>query len=205
MALQKNHIPFLDVKSKFLAIKETTQLYYKTDVHWNTLGSAAVAEDIVRYFSDVYKIPTPWESNFLFSKSDFLGGEMQTVPLLQQKRESVPVLSKTKIESKSVFDYSYPVKVLKYSGTNPKLAKLPPMKMFGNSFMVNYPSVGLQDYFTTSSGILDYELFSTVLDYIRPEDRIFILHIYETQLLFHVLPTDKNNYWDSRIAALSLP
>ena len=204
-ALQKNDIPFLDVKSKFLAIKETTQLYYKTDVHWNTLGSAAVAEDIVKYFSEVFKIPTPWESSFFFSKSDFLGGEIETVPLLQQKRESVPVLSRTEIQSKSVIDYSYPVEVLKYYGTNPKLAKLPPMKMFGNSFMLNYPSVGLQDYFITSSGMLDYKLFSTVLDYIRAEDRIFILHIYETQLLIHVLPPDKNNYWDRRINALPLP
>jgi hypothetical protein len=205
VAMKKNGISFIDVKSKFLSIKDSKQLYYKTDMHWNTLGSAVVAEDIIKYFSKQFKIPTPWDGSFLQSETDFLGGESQTMPLLQQKPESVPVLSKAKINSESHYDYSYPVKVLEYAGTNSTLARLPSMKMFGNSFMLNYPLVGLQDYFKTSSGILDYELFSHVLDYIRPEDKIFIWHIYETQLLFHVLQEDKNNYWDNRIDALPLP
>jgi hypothetical protein len=36
--------------------------------------------------------------------------------------------------------------------------------------------------------------------------KIFTLHIYETQLLFHLLnPLDNFNYWDKRIDNLPLP
>lgn len=92
-----------------------------------------------------------------------------------------------------------------YTGTDKTRALLPPSIMFGNSFMLQYPSVGYHNYFSESTRVLDYQFFKNVLDYIKPEHKIFILHIYETQLLFHVLPPDSSNYWDKRIQNLPLP
>jgi hypothetical protein len=96
-----------------------------------------------------------------------------------------------------------PVKV--FTATDKTRALLPPSIMFGNSFMLQYPIVGFHNYFRESTRVLDYQFFKNVINYIKPEHKIFILHIYETQLLFHVLPPDGYNYWDKRINNLPLP
>jgi hypothetical protein len=205
LALGKNDISYLDLKSEFLEIRNISQLYYKTDVHWSTLGAAVAAERIVQYLSDLYGVTSPWQGNLQMSEEEFVGSDSKSIPMLSEISERVPVLSVPKTFNKSFFDYTYPSPVLRHVGTNKGLAKLPQMIMFGNSFMLSYPSVGFHDYFSTSTRVLDYQFFSKVLDYIRPSDRIFIWNIYETQLLFHVLPPDNFNYWDKRIFKLPLP
>ncbi len=205
LALSKNDIPYLDLKSEFTEIRNSSQLYYKTDVHWSTLGTAVAAKSIVQYFSNLYGMTSPWQGNLQKSEQKFVGSDSKSIPMLSEISERVPVLSAPKIYSRSFFDDTYPSPVLKHVGTNKSLAVLPQMIMFGNSFMITYPSVGFQDYFSTSTRVLDYQFFSKVLDYIRPSDRIFIWNIYETQLLFHVLPPDDLNYWDKRVSKLPLP
>jgi hypothetical protein len=50
---------------------------------------------------------------------------------------------------------------------------------------------------------LDYKYFSKVLDYVNRNTKIYILHLYETQLLFHLMDLD-SPYWDNRIEDLPL-
>ena len=71
--------------------------------------------------------------------------------------------------------------------------------------MLVYPTVGYHNYFSESDRVLDYEDFSRVLDYVKPRHKIFILQIYETQLLRHLFAPDSVHYWDKRIDALPLP
>ena len=205
LALNKNQIPYLDLKSKFSEIRDTSQLYYKTDVHWSTVGAAVAAKGIVDYFSSLNKVSSPWRDNLRKNEQEFVGSDSKSIPMLKEIKEVVPVLSVDESFSRSFTDDTYPSPVLTHIGTNNRLAKLPQMIMFGNSFMLNYQSVGFQDYFQSSTRVLDYQYFSRVLDYIRPSDRIFIWNIYETQLLFHILPPDNFGYWDRRILNMSLP
>jgi hypothetical protein len=98
-----------------------------------------------------------------------------------------------------------PTPVEVWNGTDVKRALLPPSIMFGNSFMLLYPDTGYPNYFSESSRVLDYQHFSKALDYVKPAHKIFILHVYETQLLFHVLPPDSYAYWDKRVQDFPLP
>lgn len=205
LALNKNKIPYLDLKSKFSEIRDTSQLYYKTDVHWSTVGTAVAAKGIVDYFSNLNKVSSPWRDDLLKNEQEFVGGDSKSIPMIKEIKEVVPVLSVDENFSRSFTDNTYPSPVLKHIGTNKRLAKLPQMIMFGNSFMLSYPLVGFQDYFQSSTRVLDFQYFSRVIDYIRPSDRIFIWNIYETQLLFHILPPDNFGYWDNRIINMSLP
>jgi hypothetical protein len=91
-----------------------------------------------------------------------------------------------------------------FMGINHSKALIPNTLMFGNSFMLEYPGVGYHNYFKKSQELLDYKYFSKVLDYVNRNTKIYILHLYETQLLFHLMDLD-SPYWDKRIEYLNLP
>lgn len=127
------------------------------------------------------------------------------MPLLFPKPEIVPRWTSANIGYKVWNKKRVPTDIKAFTGVDKIRALLPPSIMFGNSFMLSYPTVGYHNYFIESTRVLDYQFFSNVLSYIEPKHRIFILHIYETQLLFHILPPDSYNYWDKRIKDLPLP
>lgn len=201
-ALDNNGIPFIDALSILNEHKNEAPLFYKTDMHWNTVGISYVAEAMVNHFSSKIFGKRIWNERLIKSEQVFSGQELSTMALLNPKSEITQ-----KWESA---EPGYAVQTLSdgtvglYSGTDKTRALLPVSIMFGNSFMLQYPNVGYHAYFGQSFRVLDYQFFSKVLDYIKPEHKIFILHIYETQLLFHILTSD-STYWDKRINDLHLP
>ncbi|MGZ8954512.1 MAG: alginate O-acetyltransferase AlgX-related protein [Methylovulum sp.] len=204
-ALDNNDIPFLNVLGILNEHKSERSLFYKTDMHWNTAGISYVAKDIVDHFSSKILGKRIWNEQIIKSEQEFSGAELSTMPLLFPKSEITQAWTSENqgYTERMVGDGETAIKV--YTGTDKTRALLPPSIMFGNSFMLQYPSVGYHNYFSESTRVLDYQFFKNVLDYIKPEHKIFILHIYETQLLFHVLPPDSSNYWDKRIQNLPLP
>lgn len=204
-ALEHNGIPFVDALNILNKHKSEVPLFYKTDMHWNTAGISYVAEAMVNHFSyNAFGKPL-WNERTVKSIKDFSGGELTTMPLLFPESEMAPswISGNPGYTERVDNDGETPVRV--FTGTDKARALLPPSIMFGNSFMLQYPAVGYHNYFAESTRVLDYQYFSKVMDYIKPEHKIFILHIYETQLLFHVLPMSNNRYWDSRINNLPLP
>lgn len=204
-ALDNNDVPFLDVLSILNEHKSETPLYYKTDMHWNTAGISYVAEAMVNHFSSRILGKPIWNERIIKSGKDFSGEELATMPLLFPKSEIAPSWESelSGYTERMVGEGETAYKV--FTGTDEMRALLPPSIMFGNSFMQQYPIVGFNNYFSESSRVLDYQFFKKALDYIKPEHKIFILNIYETQLLFHILPPDDYNYWDKRIQHLPLP
>lgn len=204
-ALKSNDIPFLDVLSILNEHKSEAPLFYKTDMHWNTAGISHVAEAMVNHFSSKILGKYIWDERIIKSEQEFSGAELTTIPLLFPESEITPVWASENqgYTERMVGDGATAIKV--YTGIDKTRALLPPSIMFGNSFMLQYPNVGYHNYFDESTRVLDYQFFSNVLDYIKPEHKIFILHIYETQLLFHILPPDSFKYWDKRIQNLPLP
>lgn len=204
-ALDNNDIPFLDVLSVLNEHKNESPLYYKTDMHWNTAGISYVAEAVINHFSSRTLGKPIWNEQIIKSVKDFSGEELATMPLLFPKSEIAPIWESgnSGYTERMVGEGETAFKA--FTGTDKTRALLPPSIMFGNSFMQQYPVVGFNNYFSESSRVLDYQFFKKVLDYIKPEHRIFILNIYETQLLFHILPPDDYNYWDKRIQRLPLP
>lgn len=205
LALNKNKIAYVDIKRALLEAKGNTHLFYKTDVHWNSAGVSIAAKSIISYLSFVsgHK-KNIWDENIQKSSFEFSGGEAASIPSFFPIKELAPRWS-------GQTDY---IKLLPgpmgieggdtYIGVNQNKALLPNTLMFGNSFMLEYPGVGYHNYFKKSQELLDYQYFSKVLDYINRDTRIYILHLYETQLLFHLMDLN-SSYWDKRIDGLSLP
>jgi hypothetical protein len=213
-ALAKNNIPYIDLLDILKRHKNEASLYYKTDMHWNTVGVNYAAEAIVNYFSQKSLGRPIWDEALLKDHQVFSGGELTTLPLFLDRHEVTPIWTPLKTGYKTWMQEGGPSSIEVYAGTDKKRAVLPPAIMFGNSFMLAYPSVGYHDYFSKSSRVLDYAYFSKVLDYIKPEHKIFVLHIYENQLLIHILPREAvaghgtyvwDDYWDKRIKDLPLP
>lgn len=204
-ALFNNDIPFIDVTNILNEHKNEVNVYYKTDMHWNTVGLFYVAEAIVDHFSSRILGKRIWNEQIDKSEQKFSGNELAAMPLLFTKFELTPTWSSANpgYSERMVGDGEAAFKV--HTGIDKTRALLPPSIMFGNSFMQQYPVVGFNNYFSESSRVLDYQFFKKVLDYIKPEHKIFILHIYETQLMLHILPPDEYNYWDKRIQHLPLP
>lgn len=204
-ALGNNDIPFIDALSILKEHKNEAPLYYKTDMHWSTPGISYLAEAMINHFSTGILDTHIWNEKILKMDQVFSGEELTTMPLLFPNNEITPSwTSENAIYTERMVgegDTAFKV----FTGTDKTRALLPPSIMFGNSFMLQYPVVGFQNYFSESTRVLDYQFFSKVLDYIKPEHKIFILHIYETQLLFHILPPDTYNYWDKRVQHLPLP
>lgn len=204
-ALLKNDIAYVDALKVLGEHKNEGSLYYKTDMHWNTAGTTYVAEAIINYLSTNILGTPIWREQVTKSEQDFSGAELSTMPLLFPKSEMTPAWASANPGYTSRVVGEGPTAIEVYLGTDKSRALLPPSIMFGNSFMLQYPTVGYHNYFSESTRVLDYQYFSKALDYIKPEHKIFILHIYETQLFFHILPPDSFGYWDKRIEKQPLP
>ena len=204
-ALDKNGIPYIDSLSILKKHKNEIPVFYKTDVHWNTVGAYYEAEAIVNYFSNKALAKPIWNESINASIKADVGGELKSMALLFPQPDMAPKWETTNPSYIETVDGTGETAVKVFRGLDKNRAQLPPLLMFGNSFMLDYPSVGFHNYFQESTRVLDYQFFRQALDYIKPKHKLLILHIYETQLLFHILPPDNFNYWDKRIEKLPLP
>jgi hypothetical protein len=207
-SLKNNGIEYIDALSILNNKKLEEDVYFKTDMHFNSVGSSYIAEAIVNHFSNDLLKKDLWNEPINKSKILFSGGSAKNMPTLIEISENTP-LWQAKNNNWINFMYDKNKKVAPF-GAHKTLdthrTLLPPSIMFGNSFMLRYPSVGYQNNFSISYNILDYSFFKNALDYIKPQHKSFILHVYETQLLFHLLDKlDGFNYWDKRIDKLPLP
>lgn len=196
-------IDYVDVLGDFRAHKDGPRLYYKTDMHWNLVGSARAARLIVRNLAARYKVDVALRPDFgTIEEQPFSGGELATMPLLFPREETTPFYSDD--QNFREWREDTPENFLYFTGTDAAQAKLPKMRIFGNSFMLNYGGVGLHNYFEESSRVLDYQYFKKVLDYLPGGTRTVMMHLYETQLLFHVLDPGAM-YWDPRLMVAPNP
>jgi hypothetical protein len=209
-ALALNGIPFVDVRSEFMKHKAPEPLYYRTDMHWNTVGSSRAAQMIVDRLSLEFAGGPIWHEDLVSGQRPFQGEELKSIPLLRPPHEDAPFRESAQAAYVKV-ETARP-DLEEFRGTDSSRATLPPTIMFGNSFMLNYPTVGYHNYFSESDRVLDYQYFKRVLDAVQPKHRALILHLYETQLQYHVMPSGRAgawsgfaDYWDPRIKDLPLP
>jgi hypothetical protein len=208
-ALALNTIPFVDVHREMKKHKGGENLYYRTDMHWNSVGVTRTAQAIVDRLSTDILGRAIWAEDMKRVQEPYYGEELRSIPLLFPRREVTPVwASRSASPLKEVPEPTLEV----FRPADTRRALLPPSIMFGNSFMLAYPTVGYHNYFVESSRVLDYQFFMKALDYVKPHHKIFVLHLYETQLQYHVMPTGRAKawsgfaqYWDKRIENLPLP
>lgn len=205
-AFKKNEITHIDAEEILLKHKEES-VYYKTDLHFNTLGAHYVSKELISYLYKKFNLVQPNIPMSAISLTEFNGGSANiAMPLLFELNEMVPVITApNNLIKESLVIKDGQEAVERYKSTLNNVSLLPPSIMFGNSYMLLYPTVGYNNYFSKSTPILDYKFFSQALDYIEDDTKIVILNIYETQLLFHLPHNNQYNYWDPRIYDLPLP
>jgi hypothetical protein len=205
-AFAANAIPFIDAQ-KILIENKDRGVYYKTDLHFNSLGAYLVSTEILKHFYSTLKIPMPSFPEPEVKRTRFTDGSANNaMPLLVKLSEDVPTVT---LRSNDIRDRVQvrpdQESVARFVSKRADIALLPPSIMFGNSFMLPYSDVGYHDYYSKSLRILDYQFFNKALDYIEDDTKILILQIYETQLLFHLPYNNGFNYWDKRVYDLPLP
>jgi hypothetical protein len=208
-ALAANGVPFVDLHGEFRSKRQWERLYYQTDMHWNSVAVTLASEAIVNHFGREFLGRPIWHETPRKRVRQMVGEELRAIPLLFPQAESMPFWE---VPGHFVPVPSKDTAVAVLRGTDAQRALLPPTLMFGNSFMIPYASSGYHNYFQLSASALDYAEFPRVLDLVTPTYKSVVLHIYETQLQYHIMPTGRAKawsgsagYWDKRIEALPLP
>jgi hypothetical protein len=207
-AFSLNDIPYVDAQA-ILREKKATPVFYKTDLHFNTYGGYLVAHKILEHFYRELHVAMPEFNEPVMALSKFsAGSDRIATPLLfeSEMAELVPTVgvpSKFTKKSEPIKSGQPPAEI--YTADNPGVNLLPPSIMFGNSYMLTYEGIGYHNYFSKSARVLDYQYFQKALDYLEDDTKIFILQLYETQILFHLPHNNEYSYWDKRIYDLPLP
>jgi|688.fasta_scaffold1047438_1 hypothetical protein len=139
--------------------------------------------------------------NEKFNKSvePFVGGESTSMGLFKPLSETVEIFISTSL------DYEVTVidPIERFTSRNSQKALLPKTIMFGNSFILNYRNLGIQNYFKEFDQVLDYTSFKDLKTLINDEHQIVMLHLYETQVLFHLIQGDQYSYWPTDILEMN--
>lgn len=192
-------VEYIDLYEPMLANKKIHELFYKTDFHWNTAGSAVAAKEIVDYLSKQYYGAKIFNENFESSKELFVGVESNSMSLIKPISENSEKYLSTTLDYKIVQDKPWEV----FTSTNMRKSLLPKTLMFGNSFMLYYRYSGMQNYFKEFTEILDYTDFKNLSKYVNNEEEIVILNLYETQILFHLIEGDQSLYWPQDVLGMN--
>lgn len=68
---KKSHIQVLDFRPLFAVLSKSTDIYYKTDTHWNCLGAFYASNEILSLISNSYPQIHPYAlDDFNFSRSE---------------------------------------------------------------------------------------------------------------------------------------
>jgi len=129
---ENSGVEILDLRPFLLNAKETRQVYYKTDTHWNTLGAfvsyRAIMENVVKLFP---KMKPLQESNLVSVKSRYSGDLTRMLGVYDLLSEEVVTF--TVRDPLYVMRYGTPgsILVLFSDHQNPELPRL---LVFGDSF-----------------------------------------------------------------------
>ncbi|HMO18199.1 MAG TPA: hypothetical protein PKA63_08130 [Oligoflexia bacterium] len=205
-AFLNNDIDYIDAYDILKRNKEKI-VFYKTDLHFNTVGADLVSRSILAHLYKKFNLEIPEMETPKVVYQNFSGGSANiAMPLFYGFSEDVPVVSAPQLYRREEVEHpSSGSKQVKFYSTIKDRQLLPDTIMYGNSFMLLYPSVGLQNHFSSFTSILDYEDFRFSLDHITEDTKVVILHLYETQLLLHLPHNNPRNYWDPRVYDLPLP
>lgn len=177
--LAENHVPFVDAYTILSAKRRSADVYYKTDLHWNTVGAAAVAAEAVDRLGSEMHRDVRWRYPDSWKMKPFVGGTETNV---------LAILWPPKYEEPVAYQPGDVCGEMTNRGTYNELINrcspplLPSTTMFGNSFMMKLAAVGFEDYFSTFDRRYDLTDFPKMLAEIKPGTKILIWQLFELEI-----------------------
>ena len=179
-------ITYIDSTPLLLQAKTQRQIFHKTDFHWNDPAAFEVAKVLVDQLADAQNDPNlKWRFPLSIEKSTWLGGEAQFMPLIFS-----PLNEESLFIAPIPPDQATPLVVQKldpfesvFHASDSTNSLLPPIVVFGDSFMDGMERSGLPHYFKSLYRTRTYH--ATMNDVLRsmPSDtRYFVFEFIENLL-----------------------
>ena len=177
--LAGNKIPFVDAYKILSEKKHSANVYYKTDLHWNTLGARAVAAATVDQLAHDLHRNVRWRYPDSSELKPFVdGGDNNVMAILWPLKDVEPVEFQPENVCGEMTDHGTYKELLNQC----RERLLPPATMFGNSFMLQMAADGIQDHFARFDRFYDLSEFPKVLTDIRPGTKIMIWQLFELEI-----------------------
>ncbi len=140
-------ITYIDSTPLLLQVKTQRQIFHKTDFHWNDPAAFEVAKVLVDHLADAKKDPNlKWHLPLGIERKSLSGGEAQFMPLLSPLKEDALLIAPIPPDQATpvVYEKREPFEVFHASESTKSL--LPPMVVFGDSFMDGVDRSGLPQH-----------------------------------------------------------
>ncbi len=176
--LAASHVPFVDAYRVLEERKRTADVYYHTDLHWNTFGARAVAAETVRMLAQHFHTKVAWRYDDRYTVTPFSGGVENAV-----LATIWPVPDVEPFE-----DSPAPCGPIEHHGPYDEYTNhcagptLPPAMLVGNSFSLQMIGDGLPQHFVRMDLTSDLSYFDRMLAMIRPGTRIVIWQLFELEI-----------------------
>jgi len=136
-----------------LAPRRSDRLYLKTDHHFTGMGQYLMSRALVRAIGAAEARPDPWDRPIRFVESeDWRGGNfMRFLSIFTPPAETIylpdPQYDRNHPPVGQSFAAGPPPFLYSYRNEGPRLEKLPPIVVFGNSFADSFEPYGTYEYF----------------------------------------------------------
>ena len=176
-------LTYIDSTPMLLRLKQNRPIFHKTDFHWNDPAAFEMAKVLVNHFADAKNDShLMWRYELNIEKKQYSGGEAQFMPLLSPLQEEALFLAPFPQEQAISLVWEHKVAPFEWVTHAPvdSTRLLPPLVMFGDSFLNGVMRSGFQDHFESVSRSSVYNAkMNDILRSMPPDTRYFIFEFNE--------------------------
>ena len=167
----------LDTFLLLMKLKESSQVYYKTDFHWTDPAGAQMAKELVNKLSSLSGLGEPWNLPIKTRIEKMTaGGENHSLGLLWSIEEDAPSLQPNRGQAPTG-EYAYTKEANEWTyrtkSASDKSKLLPCTVMFGDSFADAFTRAGFTAYFAEFHKFYNWEFTKKYLEI--PEGTRFVI------------------------------
>lgn len=178
-------ITYLDTTPMLEAVKQSRQIYHKTDFHWNDPAAFPAARWLVDTVAKAEGRPVPfWRHSLKITQHEFSGGQALFMPLFNPPEEIGLFVEPTWNSADIRWDAHVPPFEWRTFGSGQGgQAPLPGTVIFGDSFVGGMVRSGLPLYFASLSYARLYGVpLDTVLQNLPSGTKYFVVEFIEMSL-----------------------
>jgi hypothetical protein len=194
--LTDERVPFVDVFNLLSPRRYPIPVYYRTDVHWNHLGTAITAKRLVDQLAVAFHLPVRWTFPDRYADRPFVGGDESSLATFWSPVDVEPFA----YWATDACGGFVPHGIGSLFVNTCRGRHLPDTAMFGNSFMVGMASVDAQNYFSTIHRFGDLTYFGNILSEIPPGTKIVVWQIFELEIGYQL---QSDGYWAAIARAMA--
>ena len=166
----EDSLNIIDLRPVLTKLKDSTQLYHKTDTHWNHFGAYIAYNEVINNINKTHDVIKPTSLNHFLAKKDCLEGDISRMININTKES----ITRYKTNTSSLVEISEDNDDFTSFSNQEKDLKL---LMYRDSFANN-----LIDYFNSSFNEVVYYRYNIGIkksDIIKTKPDVFILEVGE--------------------------